>query len=377
MRRLAGLIGLGLVLMGTVGSVASQGQNLIVNGSMEEGFSQRDNVTGVPLGWAFYLLAGRADADRQEFAPYAYSAPTFWAMRSNYTTFVAGGRQTVSVVPNTTYRMVAYAFIWTCNDNVYSCIRDDGTRFSNQESGARVRIGLDPTGAIDPNLPSVIWGPWVQPWDGYQGLSLDALAQTGSMTVYLQADSGQAMAFNEVYWDEISLVPLTATALPPANSGLPVAPAAPPPAAPFVDTGTGLVQAQPVRPDGSVIHVVRQGDTLSGILGVYGQLYGVTKETVYPLNGWRYDPDFIKIGQEIIILPAGSLDPVTGQRVGGSAPPAAAPPPANPAEVVPTAPPAPTQIGVLPLDPASLRRVTAAEISALAPVEGIPPFLPE
>ncbi|HLA43170.1 MAG TPA: hypothetical protein VJZ27_07035, partial [Aggregatilineales bacterium] len=190
---------------------AQDAGNLLVNGNMEGGFAARDGVSGVPLGWAFFIISGALDADRQAFAPYAFSPPTFWAMRSSFGSWTAGGRQTVAVQQGQNYRLGAHAFIWTCNDPQWSCIPSDAPRFSNTESGARVKIGIDPNGGFDPLSTAIIWSAWIQPWNSYTGITVEAQAISGQMSVFLLAESGSAMAFNEVYWDDITLSPFGGT----------------------------------------------------------------------------------------------------------------------------------------------------------------------
>lgn len=97
----------------------------------------------------------------------------------------------------------------------------------------------------------------------------------------------------------------TATPIPPTATALPTA--TPIPLAPFVNP-------QAARPDGSVVHVVQFGDTLDAILfGYAGIGIVLTTEDLMRFNSWEYKPQFIYVGDEIIILPAGSVDPSTGQ----------------------------------------------------------------
>ncbi|MBZ0309015.1 MAG: LysM peptidoglycan-binding domain-containing protein, partial [Anaerolineae bacterium] len=102
------------------------------------------------------------------------------------------------------------------------------------------------------------------------------------------------------------------------------------------------VEPQPPRPDGSLVHVVQFGDTLDGILSAYAR-YNVTIENLIVYNGWRFRPQFIFVGDEIVILPPGALDPNTGELIPGFQPPVQ--PTATtageaPAAVTPTPPPA-------------------------------------
>jgi hypothetical protein len=60
---------------------------------------------------------------------------------------------------------------------------------------------------------------------------------------------------------------------------------------------------------------VQAGDTLSSIAYAYTE-YGVTVESIAALNeGIETNTRFLQLGQEIMILAPGSVDPVTGQPV--------------------------------------------------------------
>lgn len=129
------------------------------------------------------------------------------------------------------------------------------------------------------------------------------------------------------------------------------------------------VEPQPPRPDGSIVHVVKFGDTLEGILAAYAK-YNVTVDSLMVYNGWRFRPQFIFVDDQIIILPAGSVDPNTGELVAGFELPIK--PTETPAEA--TAAPTPT-----PLAPEATAAPAVAEFPAEPSVpvfQGIEPFLP-
>jgi len=385
------IVGIFAILMVSIGisdsGVYAQGGNLLRNSDMEGQFFSKDGVTGVPDGWTYFQFYGAPDADRQEWAPHAFSDPTSWTFRARYTPWVAGGYQTVQVQPGVVYQAGAHVFIWTCNDPDYSCIPGDAPRFSNTESGSRARIGIDPNGGTDAQSGTIIWSPWVQSFDTYTGIRVDAQATTGLMTVFIQGDAGAEMAFNEIYWDDVTLIPIdtssagevaapdTAAAAPPASDVVVV-----PQFVPFVD-------AQQARPDGSVVHVVRAEDTFNSILVAYQDL-GITTDYVLALNNLRFVPDFITIGQELLILPAGSVNPETGEVIN---PPTSAPaapvdtaPPAQPADgsaqpaqeapaAAPAQPATAALTGAQPTDPTTLSVVDPVTIPV---IEAITPLRP-
>jgi len=111
------------------------------------------------------------------------------------------------------------------------------------------------------------------------------------------------------------------------------------------------VVRQDPRPDGSIVHVVRYGDTVQSIMAAYADT-GITEEKLKEYNAWRWLPDYIYVDQEIIILPP----------AGGFA--------------APTIPSEGSPPVDAPIAAAPLRVLTAAEVQALLPLEPIAPFLP-
>ena len=88
------------------------------------------------------------------------------------------------------------------------------------------RIGVDPTGGIDPNSPNVIWhtsdlGPfyYTQTWNppytqlGWQQIALGFTAASNCATVFLQVHHQWALAWNITAFDDVALgVPATTVA---------------------------------------------------------------------------------------------------------------------------------------------------------------------
>lgn len=122
---------------------------------------------------------------------------------------MAGCLQRVSVEPGKTY--AASAWIWTENND-----GDPPTPLNRgAASNTQCRIGIDPTGGIDPNSANVVWGPWgsSQNWQppyeqlGYQ--QVNAMAEiplTSSVaTVFLQVNHKWSMAWNRTAFDDVTL----------------------------------------------------------------------------------------------------------------------------------------------------------------------------
>lgn len=363
------VFGLGLMMSVAIFSpVLAQSGNVVANGNMEVGFGARDDVVGVPTAWAFRRISGEVKSDKNVLNIYSRSQPTSWWMGNNYNGFVAAGYQKAPTTPGLTYRMEAFAVIRTCDDNVNWCMTQDG-RFSDKSSGMRVRIGIDPFAGDDPTSSNIIWGPWIQPFEQFAGTTVDAVAQTDRASIILYVEAGRSMAVNEAYWDDVSFYPIES--LPPqpvnnvvtANQPVTSVVVAPPPSnlVPFVSP-------QQARPDGSVVHVVSQGDTFDSILVAYLNL-GITRESVLALNNLKFTPEFIQLNQEIKILPPGSVDPTTGQLLSltGGAVPSSAP--------VATSPEVQTTTSTTTTTASSVRTLTVAEITGLPAVEAVQPFI--
>jgi LysM repeat protein len=158
-------------------------------------------------------------------------------------------------------------------------------------------------------------------------MSVAATAAGDAVTVFMYMTQTTGYALNHVYWDKASLV---RTEIAPDATAT----------SPFVP----FVVPQGVRPDGSIIHSVQANDTLSSIAFAYLD-YGVTIDSIAALNNIKTNTRFLQIGQELIILPPGSVDPATGQLI----PPGqnATATPVAPAPAA-TLPPAATEVAAAP-----------------------------
>ena len=68
-----------------------------------------------------------------------------------------------------------------------------------------LRVGIDPTGGLNPASPQVVWSAAANPVDAYQLLSVATAAAGPLATVYLQSNPRQPRSHNDVYWDSVSL----------------------------------------------------------------------------------------------------------------------------------------------------------------------------
>ncbi|MBN1202083.1 MAG: LysM peptidoglycan-binding domain-containing protein [Anaerolineae bacterium] len=316
--------------------VAIAQTNLLTNGSLERPYyGTTSSTTTAPEGWDLWYSGEEPEAFPHTDQVQVRDGEVSWNIKKGYVAITAAGYQRVGgLTEGDAVKLTAYGWVYTCNDTKNSCIIEEPPyRESQKASQTTLKVGIDPTGGTNPGSDQVVWSAVARPYDEWAEMSVTAAAESDTVTVYLYVTQGRGLALNNIYWDQASLV---RTDEEPEN-------APPATATPYE---VPFVAPQGVRPDGSIVHVVQEGDTLSSIAFAYNKDYGVTIESIAAINeNIKTNTRFLIIGQEILILPPGSVDPVTGQLI----PPeqqaqniaatqtAAAPPPA-PIEVVAPAP---------------------------------------
>jgi LysM repeat protein len=316
-------------------AAAQQGPpNLLVNGDFEawpaSGWPWQDGVPEVQIspGWrAFYV----------DTPPDWVTAPTYWkrpefrdVKRAEYAYRVHGGylaqkyftfggqhiaglyQQVGGITPGTPLRFAIYMQTWSCMAGAEWNICPTGAK-SNSPSPMHTRVGIDPYGGTSPWSPNIVWSAEINAYDQWTLFSVDAVAQAGAVTVFTYShadwfDSVFRMA-NDVYVDDGSLVVLEEMPEPAATEAPTSAPTATPdPSLPTdtpAPTGTPAPTPTP-RPDGAVVYVVREGDTLSAIAAQYR----LTVDQILQLNDIA-DANVVDVGQEIVIaVPAATATPI-------------------------------------------------------------------
>ncbi len=297
----------GLRVMQPQPASAQDGTNLLTNGGLERpyyGVNVGDRTA--PDSWSIWVGAGEPVAYPHNDPVQVRDGDVSWNIRQGFGVFTAAGFQRVTgLSEGQALKFTAYGWAYTCNDLDTSCIIVEAPyRKSDTSAGVQMKVGIDPTGGTNPEAESVKWSTVTAPYDRWAEMSVVAEAEGSAVTVFMYTTQAAGLAFNRVYWDEASLV---ATEPPPPEAT---------PTSPFVP----FVAPQSVRPDGSIVHVIQPEDTLSSIAYAYSE-YGVTNESIAELNeGIRPNTKWLTIGADLIILPPGSVDPVTGQLLPDDAP---------------------------------------------------------
>jgi LysM repeat protein len=295
------LVALAVVGLWSPGRAAvAQEENLLSNASLETPYyAQGSPSQTVPQGWKLWIGAGAPNSLPNKDRSQVLDGAVSWNVNQPGVAFTAAGYQQVSgVTVDEMLQATAFGWVFTCNDTANSCtITDPPYRRSDASAGALLKVGIDPQGGADPFAPDVKWSAAVAPYDQWAPMSVSASAQNTTVTVFLFMTQTTGLALNNVYWDKASLVRSTA------------APGTEP-----TEAGVPFVVPQNVRPDGSIVHVVQAGDTLWSIAYAYAS-YGVTVESIAAQNRLKPNARFLQVGQELVILPPGSVDPTTGRLV--------------------------------------------------------------
>ena len=223
--------------------MAEQSAGLLVNSGFEGGSSNdtltdRYDVNGnyieslayteviVPDGWRAFYRSGKPAAPNPN-DPIGWSRPevrvvtnipphdarrvyagtqavmlfTFWKIHD------AGFYQQVAVSPGARYRLSGWVHSWTTNDDLPVS--------SGDPYQAWQYLGLDPTGATNPFASTVVWSDPAHIYDVYaQPQSVEVVAQSTTLTVFLRSWVKWAVKHNDMYWDEIRLVEVTRVYVP-------------------------------------------------------------------------------------------------------------------------------------------------------------------
>lgn len=305
MNRFAGLILVMLMVLPWLlaGPSPVAAQNLLKNGDMEQSHGNGMDLTAPP-NWQVWSnagsgLVGRSLPRGQEIA----SNVGVYQGNASFDAYKGWSAYRVVIYQNveglqagSTVRASAFGRIWSCNlemDDNDPCLFDPIPSESN--TNATFRVGIDPTGAMDPNGANIVWSSPSAPYANFQQMTVDAQATGDKVTVVLDAGMQNPARHQHVFWDSASLT-VVAGGTADAGGGEAVVAAPPPPPAIAAE-----VVAQGEQGDGSIIHTVRTGDTLAGI----AVAYGLDIMELLDLNGLdMQSARILSPGQELIVRAA-------------------------------------------------------------------------
>lgn len=212
------------------------------------------------------------------------------AVDCGYVTCTVVVYQQVGVAAGSNVTASAWAQVKACN------LGGSSNCGSAIESGSQTRIGIDPNGGNNPNDGDVVWSNWAQPHEQWQQLTVNATTTGGTATLFLYSTQGSPADINKTYWDNTSF-----TGGGPGGSSGGGEAAAAVPVAPTIAPQVPFVAPQRAEDDGSIVHVVRLGNTIDSI----AVAYDLTRAELMALNPSITNPRIISVGQEIIVRRAG------------------------------------------------------------------------
>ncbi len=312
-------------------AVAQTGPNLLVNPGFEGGHYNQDGIPQitVPIGWRLYWLDGVefAGSNGVAFRPESVvwnisGAPPderdlFWrdgiytlkVFKSWAPMYATLAQDVTGLEVGRRYQLAVPIYIDIIADFV------DGQKVSPEKlDSGMVRLGASPVGAAWRDSNAINYSGWwtaetISPfYQAYPVFVHQFTATNDTMTVWIEFASRDPYPNNGFFLDGLSLRALDTAAAPPppplpppAGDGQPQQPSAPAVPLPPVPT------IEP-RADGSIVHTVQAGDTLWGLAIRYASTLDMTAEQALDhINSLNNSPAFLSVGQELLIMPAGSV----------------------------------------------------------------------
>lgn len=305
-----------VVLCASPQDVKAQQENLLRNGGFEQGWYDVSGTQQCPNEWKMHWTEGEAMGDansvtarpesrvlpKQRVPPDEhslffwdgdYTLKIFWAKAPIH---VAISQDVTGLEPGREYRLVVPTYVDTFE-------WEDGKQPPGDPFAAQIRLGAGPIGVNWQDAGAINFSNWANASNtspfylSRTTLQFTFVATAPEMSVFIEFSSKWGLDNNGVFWDALRLEPL-GMAQPPTST-----PPPPPPTATPGPSPTPLPTATP-RPDGSIVHVVQSGDTLTSI----ALRYGVSVEDLRELNAGSVGPDnIIRTGQELVVsVPTGA-----------------------------------------------------------------------
>lgn len=304
------LLVIGLAALLAINLTVAQDGNLLQDPGFEGPYVSRGRPDlNTPGAWNLWTVDSPRNYEWQNRSDRLYAFPhpaapekrngaSSFNLSGGYVTFTAALFQTVTVPNNANVTGSAWAWLHTCNiakDANGNLIADNCA--SAVESGAYARVGIDPTGGQNPYAASVIWSANITPHQRWEQATVSATAVGTSVTMFIFVTQAWPADINRAYFDDAFLGIGGAGGVAPVVPGVPGAPTLVP-----TQAFARPVMAQAPRPDGSIVHIVTSGDTMSAIAFAYQ----MRVDDIMALNPTLRSPRFIFVGQELLIRAAGS-----------------------------------------------------------------------
>ena len=167
---------------------------------------------GVPEGWTRFDEAGNPAFDQSHDTPFDGTSLRIW---SDWVPFTSGIYQQVpNVTPGAAY---IAAIGWA----------PATTNWERQEGYIERMLGIDPLGGTDSTSPNVVWGPVYSGKSRAPDLSVSAVAQNTTITVFVRVRVPQSHGVEQAFLDAVGLKPdpnqpqPTDTPIPPTDTPVP------------------------------------------------------------------------------------------------------------------------------------------------------------
>jgi hypothetical protein len=187
--------------------------NVLQNPDFEEAFTERGaGELTIATGWHPWWVAGserevtEGYLFRPEYKPErrgkgrgrVHAMNAAQKQFNTYATHRAGIYQSVPVTPGRSVTFSIWAYVWSS--------AGDDPDVSTDPGDYRVSVGIDPTGGTDGDANSVVWSEPCHAYDEWVALTVTAVAQAPTITVFTRGEPVWRTKHNDVYWDDAALV---------------------------------------------------------------------------------------------------------------------------------------------------------------------------
>ena len=206
------------------------------NGGTQRAASYRDDGSAyeesrgtvfTPPGWLTWFREGGSYVEpnvgeilKTEESRRVRSGSRSLEVFTRYSQHDAGLLQQVAVEPGTRVRLSAWAHAWSNwhdgpnpGDSLwsegarYDCgFRLEGDAPNDEWANFTFRVGIDPTGGVDPTADSVAWGQGAHIYNCFHEVpAVEVEARAHRVTIFLRSRTAWPYQYNHAYWDDVRL----------------------------------------------------------------------------------------------------------------------------------------------------------------------------